>query len=126
MWRMRLRLFFLLQPLRTVVEEIVAQRLADGIEQGHRNPLGAESLVEVLGRAVHLTGQPRGGASLPLEFGLEEPAYVQFVGRYGCVSFHRRRFRLSALVPKCNKKGGESFLLVLIWSWGIAKHLLYK
>ena len=67
-------LLFVFEPFRTILEEIVFQRSADLEEQWHGEPLGAEGLVDVLGCAVHLLGQPDGCAALPFQLGLDQSA----------------------------------------------------
>ena len=64
----------------TILEEIVAQRLADFEHQRHGDPLLVEDLIDVLGRAVHLPRKPCGRAALPLQLGLDKSAQMEIGG----------------------------------------------
>lgn len=63
---------------------------ADLEKEVHSDVLLAAHLVDVLGRAMHLTRQPSGGTPLPGQLSLDEPAHVEvnilvrFLSHYEC------------------------------------------
>lgn len=101
--------FFGLIMLRTDLEEVVIQSIANLEKQVGVNPLVAKHLIQVLARAVHLRGQPSDASTLPRQFGLDEFPHVEIFRWVSFLSFHGA-FRVLGgrrIVPKSNRKGAH-------------------
>lgn len=79
---------FGLVMLRTHLEEVAVQSLANLEKQVGVNPFVAKHLIEVLARAVNLRGQPSDAAALARQFRLDEFAEMKTFCGVSFFSFH--------------------------------------